>query len=524
MEDGRIQESGARRKENLLTRFSAHSFWLLASGFCFSFRPTFLFILNIEDTYHIIGLPPKLSLQPEGAKHIMRPSLKAVMVAVILILSLAVGAAAQARRNTQQTNEPQKKVQRPENAPPDESKSAQPEAQEAGSNSNQQDVETVKIETNLVTVPVIVSDHSDKYIADLKQEEFTVYEDGVKQEISFFETVTTPFHVVLLLDTSASTQEKLGQIQQAAIAFTTQLQMADRVKVVSFDDQIRDLCDFTSDRAVLQWAIRDTRPGHGTKLYDAMRAGLNALQRIKGRKAIVIFTDGVDSYSDRETYDRNVRMIEEAGIIIYPIRYDTREELDRMLRQQQQSGQVIDLATILGGKPSTGSRPGTTPPTFPGGGSTPIPTGGGTGMPRFPGGVVITTDSRTTRDRDRNDPYPPGNNDPTQPSRRPDVNDPIGVELDMLYKTADDYLNDIAVKSGGQLYRADTLSYLPRAFAQIAAELRTQYALGYYPAKETARDGKYHKIKVSTTRKSVSLRARPGYRAPAEVNKVKVKS
>ncbi|HEV7377612.1 MAG TPA: VWA domain-containing protein [Pyrinomonadaceae bacterium] len=444
----------------------------------------------------------------------MRPSLKTVLVALLLVLSLAGGATAQSRRNTQ--SEPQKKVQKPENAPPDESKSAQPEGQEAASNSNQQDVETVKIETNLVTVPVIVSDQSDKYIADLKQEEFTVYEDGVKQEISFFETVTTPFHVVLLLDTSASTQEKLGQIQQAAIAFTKQLQTADRVKVLSFDDQIRDLCDFTSDRAVLQWAIRGTRPGHGTKLYDAMRTGLNALQRIKGRKAVVIFTDGVDSYSDRETYDRNVRMIEEAGIIVYPIRYDTREELERMMRQQQQSGQVIDLATILGGRSGTGGKHGTTPPTFPGGGSTPVPTGipgGGIGT-GLPGGVVITTDSRSSRDRD--DRYPPGNNDPTQPSGKPRVDDTISIELEMLYKTADAYLNEIAVKSGGQLYRADTLSYLPRAFAQIAAELRTQYALGYYPTKATARDGKYHKIKVGTTRRSVSLRARPGYRAPLE--------
>jgi VWFA-related protein len=446
----------------------------------------------------------------------MRPSLKAVLIALLLILSLAGGAAAQAGRNRQQSSEPQKKVQKPENAPADESKSAQPEPQEAEASINPQDVETVKIETNLVTVPVIVSDRSDKYVADLKQEEFTVYEDGVKQDISFFETVTTPFHVVLMLDTSASTQEKLGQIQQAAIAFTEQLQKADRVKVISFDDRVRDLCDFTSDRAVLQWAIRDTRPGEGTKLYDAMRTGLNALQRVKGRKAIVIFTDGVDSYSDRETFDRNVRMIEEAGIIIYPIRYDTREDLERLLRQQQGSGKIIDLGTILGG----GRPRNTTPPTFPGGSQTPVPRGpsGGTGTTTLPGGVVITTDSRNRRDRD--DRYPPDNNDPTQPSSRgPTVNDTINVELDMLFRTADAYLNEIANKSGGQLYRADTLSYLPRAFAQIAAELRTQYALGYYPSKATARDGKYHKIKVGTTRKSVSVRARPGYRAPLEGKK-----
>jgi Mg-chelatase subunit ChlD len=453
----------------------------------------------------------------------MRSSLKAVLGALLLILSLAGGAAAQAGRNRPTGNEPQKKVQKPENAPTDESKSAQPERQEAEADINPQDVETVKIETNLVTVPVIVSDRSDKYVADLKQEEFTVYEDGVKQDISFFETVTTPFHVVLMLDTSASTQEKLGQIQQAAIAFTEQLQKVDRVKVISFDDRVRDLCDFTSDRAVLQWAIRDTRPGEGTKLYDAMRVGLNALQRVKGRKAIVIFTDGVDSYSDRETFDRNVRMIEEAGIIIYPIRYDTREEIARLMRQQQQSGQLIDLGTILGGgRPGSTTPRNTTPPTFPGGSQTPVPTGptGGTRTTTLPGGVVITTDSRNRRDDryppDNNDPnarYPDNRNDPTQPSsRRP--NDNIEVELDMLFRTADAYLNEIANKSGGQLYRADTLSYLPRAFAQIAAELRTQYALGYYPSKVTAGDGKYHKIKVSTTRKSLSLRARPGYRAP----------
>lgn len=449
----------------------------------------------------------------------MRFSLTVLLLAFILA-SLAVGARAQAGRNRQVTSDPPKKVQRTAAPSTDEGKNGRREDQAAEESGNQQDVETVKIETNLVIVPVIVSDRSDKYIADLKREDFAVYEDGQKQEISFFETVTTPFHVVLMLDTSASTEEKLGQIQQAAMAFTDQLQQADRVKVISFDDRIRDLCDFTSDRAVLRGAIRDTRPGKGTKLYDAMRVGLNALQRVKGRKAIVIFTDGVDSYSDRETYERNVRMIEEAGIIIYPIRYDTRADVERLVRQQQQSGQVIDLGTILGGHPST------TPPTFPGGSSTPVPTGRtggggiGTTLPRLPGGVVITTDRRNTR----NDRYPPDDNDPdasnpnrrnspTEPSRMPNPNDNILAELDMLYRTADAYLNEIANKSGGQLYRADTLVSLPRAFSQIAAELRTQYSLGYYPSKTSARDGKYHKIKVTTTRKDVSLRARPGYRA-----------
>jgi Mg-chelatase subunit ChlD len=455
----------------------------------------------------------------------MRLSLKTVLVALVVSLSLAAGVAAQAGRNRQRNPDPQKKVERPTNPPTDEqNKEGRDEAEASDSITDQQDVDTVKVETNLVTVPVIASDRGDRYIPDLKQEEFSVYEDGVKQEISFFETVTAPFNLVLMLDTSASTQDKLSQIQQAAIAFTEQLQKADRVKVISFDDRVRDLSDFTSDRAVLQWAIRGTRPGQGTKLYDAMAFALKALQRIKGRKAIVIFTDGVDSYSDRESYDKNRRMIEEAGIIIYPIRYDTREDLERMIRQQQQSGQVIDLASILGG-----GSPGTTPTTFPGGTTIPSgrPGGGtiGTSLPRLPGGVIISRDSRNPR----NDPYPPGdprNNDPTDPrndprndptntSRNPNPNDPTSIELDMLYKTADAYLSEIADKSGGKLHRADTLVSLPRAFKQIADELRTQYSLGYYPPKPE-RDGKYRKIKVTTTRKGTVVRARPGYRAPSD--------
>jgi Ca-activated chloride channel family protein len=84
--------------------------------------------------------------------------------------------------------------------------------------------------------------------------------------------------------------------------------------------------------------------------------------------------------------------------------------------------------------------------------------------------------------------------------------------LDQLYLTADSYLAALASKSGGRLLRADTLGSLPDAFAKIAAELRTQYAIGYYPTNK-AHDGQYRKIKVTTTRKGVVVRARPGYRA-----------
>jgi VWFA-related protein len=81
----------------------------------------------------------------------------------------------------------------------------------------------------------------------------------------------------------------------------------------------------------------------------------------------------------------------------------------------------------------------------------------------------------------------------------------------MLYLMADSYLRELADRSGGQLYKADTVASLPQAFAAIAAELRTQYLLGYYPANNNA-NGAYRKIQVKTSRKDIAIRARPGYR------------
>ncbi len=119
------------------------------------------------------------------------------------------------------------------------------------------------------------------------------------------------------------------------------------------------------------------------------------------------------------------------------------------------------------------------------------------------------------RDRDKSIPRIPDSR-PTgvpAPSSRPEDASIKGM-LDMAYLTADSYLKALADKSGGRLLRADTIKSLPDAFEQIAAELRTQYMLGYYPLNKE-RDGRYRKVKVETTRKNVALRARPGYLATA---------
>jgi VWFA-related protein len=377
------------------------------------------------------------------------------------------------------------------------------DAQSAGS---QDDDEVEKVDTNLVSIPVVASDRAGVYVPDMRKDEFILLEDGVRQELAFFSTVTQPFTVVLMLDTSASTEEKLKNIRRAAIAFVAELQPKDRVKVMSFDDEVHDLNSFTSDQAVVQRAIQATRAGKGTKLYDAMQRALTLLKADSGRrKAIVIFTDGVDFRSESFSYVNNIRTLEESGAIVYPIRYNTRVETERIAREQASGGGRPDLASIIKGRGADGTLPIPTGTTFPGG---TIPGGNEGGQPKI-GGIPIPTL-----------PAPPRRNDPRQrspyPEQRddsqPSSSDGLNMMLDALFKTADSYLNELALKSGGKLTRADTLELLPAAFKEIAAELRTQYAISYYPSNPLTNGG-YRKIKLSATRKGTSVRARPGYSA-----------
>lgn len=444
----------------------------------------------------------------------MKSSIFKSSVIVWLFFTIAFSAIAQSGRPTQ--NVPTQK-ETPKKAQPTEAKQKESPA----TKEEVPDLEAIKLDSTLVTVPVIASDRNGLYIADLKAAELTVYEDGVEQEVAYFATVKEPFHVVLIIDTSASSTDKMREIQRGAVAFVEQLQAADRVQVISFDSEVRVLTAFTNDRTKLQQAIESTRPGGASRVYDAFHQAMISLASVRrDRRAIVFFTDGVDRTSLSSRYDDNLHEVVESGVIVYPIRYDTRAEVEALIRQQGGRGQIPDIGVILKRPPTT------TPPTTPGGGS-PIPDDR-TDNGRLPTGLppVIINRPRTGRNpndsRYPNDPNDPSNPYPSDPNGRypNDPNAPRGgrsgdmtdAMLDNLYRTADQYLNDLAVKSGGRLYRADTLISLPDAFAKIAAELRTQYALGYYPTNNK-RDGSYRKIQVKTSRKNTVIRARPGYQA-----------
>lgn len=335
--------------------------------------------------------------------------------------------------------------------------------------------DVIELTGTLVNVPVVVRDSNNRYIADLKKEHFRLFEDGMEQEIVFFSNTEEPFSVALLLDTSGSTREELPRIQDAAITFVEQLHDYDRVMVISFDDDIDLQCELTSDRREIVRAIRRVRSGGSTRLYDAVAFTLSQrLNHVSGRKAIVLFTDGVDTASRNAGFESTIRDLEESNVLVYSIRYNT---LEAVARRTGGSGGVI-----IGRIPLPLPLPGPSQRT-----RWPIP------WPH-PG------------------PFPVPGRWPT-PSPRRGPGSPTHDRLEEMYRRGEAYLSELADRTGGVLYAADSLYDLPGVFEHIADELRHQYMLGYYPSN-TARDGSYRRIRVTVRHPDAHVRARPGYRAP----------
>jgi Ca-activated chloride channel family protein len=373
------------------------------------------------------------------------------------------------------------------NRNPNEQQTASTSTQNAGPEEVSEG-DIVRVNTTLVSIPVSVMDRDGKYIPNLGKEDFRIWEDGVEQQVAYFASTEKPFTVALLIDTSGSTQNKLGEIQDAAIAFVDQLRADDRVMVVSFNDKIRVLTPQpTNDRALLRNAIRQTEAGSGTRLYDAVDQVINQyLNHIEGRKAIVLFTDGVDTASKHAKYEDNVRDAEELDALIYPVEYDTATDAGVWTPGRRGGGSrgggsggggqssgntVIDiLGAILGG--GSGNSGGN---------------GGGNGRGGYPGG-------RGGGRGGRGGGWPGGGG--------------AGNSRDE-YERGDQYLHDLARVSGGRLYNAEQQN-LDAAFRSVAEELRRQYSLGYYP-KKAPQPGERRAIKVRVDRPELAVRARDSY-------------
>lgn len=185
--------------------------------------------------------------------------------------------------------------------------------------------EVVKINTTLVSIPVVVSDRQGRFIPGLKADDFTVYDDGNLQSISFFAAEEEPLTIALLLDTSKSTRNVLGKIKDAAKDFIKLLQPTDRCMIVSFDYDVHQLSPLTSDRKVLEKAIKQAEIGQfiGTVLRDAVfEVVKRSLSNISGRKALIVLTDGKD-YGSYPTIADLLYMLQESDAMVYTVFYKT---------------------------------------------------------------------------------------------------------------------------------------------------------------------------------------------------------
>jgi VWFA-related protein len=229
--------------------------------------------------------------------------------------------------------------------------------------------------------------------------------------------------------------------------------------VISFDEDVHMLCEPTSDRSRIYRAIRSTQIATGTSLYEAVDMTMNdRLRSIEGRKAIVLFTDGVDTTSRRSNDLRNLHDASELDALIYPIRYDTFSDVQSMKNK----------STVLIPK----QKPVGTPPIGGSGGNFPFPSTGPT--------VASPGDKGTTARE---------------------------------YLEAEEYLDQLAMRTGGRVYLASTFGNLNDAFTKIASELREFYSLGYYPTDE-GRPGQTRKIKVRVSQPGVAVKARDSYVVP----------
>jgi VWFA-related protein len=382
----------------------------------------------------------------------------------------------------QQDQAPTNQQQRPRKVGSSSNVNAAPADQQQPKTSNDEvgEGDVLRVETQLVTVPAVVTDRNGHPLAGLRAENFTVLEDGKPQALTNFATAQTPFEIALLLDTSGSTREELGLIRDAANVFINALRPGDRVAIVAFNNVFKNggpmatvdvLSQLTDDRNGLRAAIGNLGTSNGTPFYDGLGKVSDqvfrnpATDELRGRRAVVALTDGVDSSSDSGYEEARAKLLG-AGVASYFIQISTEDYVeDRLLKDCQDDGRLSLSKKQL---------------------------------ERF-----RTLFVPSAQKEDYQDFCQLGQFERMDISRQ-------------LYNLARKEMNELAKASGGRNFSAASLQDARTAFGQVANEIGTQYSLGYYPANKI-RDGRFRQIKVELRGvKDASVRAREGYYAPKQ--------
>jgi Ca-activated chloride channel family protein len=344
-------------------------------------------------------------------------------------------------------------------------------------NAQDKDEDVLRIDTQLVEVPVVVTDKAGKPLVNLKQSNFEIYEDGKRQELVEFGATSAPFEVALLLDTSGSTRSDLGLIKRAAENFINSLRPGDRVSIIAFNT-VRDggrahaeseiLIELTDNREKLKNALEKVQTSNGTPYYDAVLKIVNKVFREKpkeefrGRRALVALTDGLDSVSESD-FEEVREELSESGLITFFVKVNTQEFFEENLLGDCEHAMRFSIAQIR----------------------------------RY-----YRTFYRNANVEKVYDFCKLGDFERLDISRK-------------LYQLADLEMQQLVKVSGGKIFPAADFTEARNAFRQVAGEIGTNYSLGYYSTNEK-RDGTYRKIevKVKNIPAGAVIRAREGYTAP----------
>jgi Ca-activated chloride channel family protein len=336
----------------------------------------------------------------------------------------------------------------------------------------------VRVDTQLIPVPVVVRDRTGRPVMNLRADNFTVYEDNQPQRVATFATADAPFEVALLLDTSGSTRAEVALIRRAANAFIDALRPGDRVAVISFNTAeegkeklatVEVQSFLTDNREALRGAIENIGTSNGTPYYDALERVAKDIFRdppkaeLRGRRALVALTDGVDSTSDSDFTDARARLLQ-AGVLAYFVQVNTEDYVEeRLLRDCQDDGR-LGLSKVQ--------------------------------LERY----RRIFNPRADR-ADYTNFCQMGQFERMEISRS-------------LYQLARQEMSQLARDTGGKTFDAIDLRSARAAFDEVAAEIGKQYSLGYYSNNKT-RDGRFRQIRVEVRGLAgAQVSARAGYQAP----------
>ena len=321
--------------------------------------------------------------------------------------------------------------------------------------------DVLRVNTTLVGVPVTVLDRDGRFVRNLTKEDFHVYEDGVEQKIAYFAPVETRVSVLLLFD------HFVRNYQEVALAFAEQLQTGDKVIVARFGDMTYETLTRVDDgRAAVGRDKQRVKWQFGKNVHDAVDAAVRRMNGIQGRKAILLFSDGMSQGVEKTTYRLGPDGKFDIFVDEHYLPPPERATMESTLNEAEESDAPI---------------------------------------------YVLRYDSDTMGEAVRNGPTP---------GKKYEQGLRIWLtRMHNEYKIAGEYLHALAEKSGGRLFpvmlkapinKGDKIPDLTQPFTQIVGELREQYSLGYYPQQTDAAKAR-HEIKVHVDKPGVAVRSRTSY-------------